>query len=121
MSKELEALEDIILYLNANEPKGLYCKNIEIIKVALKRLENYEGAWHNTNLKQIFISMEDWKIERKQLKALEIIKEKQVDIHNLIYSQSLEEYNTFAMKYNQELCNTLLTQEEYELLKEVLL
>ena len=39
MSKELEALEDIILYLNANEPKGLYCKNVEIIKTALKDFE----------------------------------------------------------------------------------
>ena len=27
----LEALEDIILYLNAIEPKGLYCENIETI------------------------------------------------------------------------------------------
>lgn len=50
MNKELEALEDIILHLNANEPKGLYCKNIEILKTALK--EN-----------------------SKKLKALEIIKE----------------------------------------------
>lgn len=39
MSKELEALEDIILYLNASESKGLYCKNIEVIKNALK---NYD-------------------------------------------------------------------------------
>lgn len=39
MSKELQALEDIVLYLNANEPKGLYCKNIEVIKTALKSCE----------------------------------------------------------------------------------
>ena len=39
MSKELEALEDIILYLNASEPKGLYFENIEIIKNALKAFE----------------------------------------------------------------------------------
>ena len=32
----LEALEDIVLYLNANEPKGLYLKNIEAIKKELK-------------------------------------------------------------------------------------
>lgn len=59
--------------------------------------------------------------DEKKLKALEIIKNKMVDIHNLIYSSNVEEYNKFAMNYNQELCNTLLTQEEYELLKEVLL
>ena len=38
----LEALEDIILYLNASEPKGLYCENIETIQQALQRLEKYE-------------------------------------------------------------------------------
>lgn len=44
MSKELAALEDIILYLNANEPKGLYCENIEIIQQALQRLESIDNA-----------------------------------------------------------------------------
>ena len=34
-----EALEDIILYLNANEPNGLYCENIEVLKQDLERLE----------------------------------------------------------------------------------
>ena len=37
-----KALEDIILYLNANEPKGLYCENIEVIKQDLERLEKLE-------------------------------------------------------------------------------
>lgn len=53
-----------------------------------------------------------------ELNILQIIKEKRVDIHNLLYSSNVEEYNKFVMNYNQELCNTLLTQEEYELLKE---
>ena len=44
MTKELEALEDIILYLNASEPKGLYYENIEIIQQALQRLEAIENA-----------------------------------------------------------------------------
>ena len=39
-----EALEDIILYLNANEPKGLYCENIEVIKKGLERLEVIDNA-----------------------------------------------------------------------------
>ncbi len=42
MSKGLEALEDIILYLNATEPQGLYCENIEVIKKDLERLEKLE-------------------------------------------------------------------------------
>lgn len=44
MNKELEALEDIILYLNASEPKGLYCENIETIQQALQRLEAIDNA-----------------------------------------------------------------------------
>ena len=47
MSKELEALEDIILYLNASEPKGLYCENIKTIQQALQRLEEVDNE--NTN------------------------------------------------------------------------
>lgn len=53
------------------------------------------------------------------LQALDIVKEKRVDIHNLIYSSNVEEYNKFAMNYNQELCNTLLTELEFGHLKEV--
>ena len=44
MSKELEALEDIILYLNASEPKGLYCENIETIQQALLELQSIKEA-----------------------------------------------------------------------------
>ena len=48
MSKE--ALQDIILYLNATEPKGLYCENIEVIKQDLERLEKLEKE--NQELKE---------------------------------------------------------------------
>ena len=44
-----EALEDIILYLNANEPKGLYCENIEVIKKELKALEIIKNRCVNVN------------------------------------------------------------------------
>ena len=37
-----KALEDIILYLNATEPKGLYCENIEVLKQRMNRLEKLE-------------------------------------------------------------------------------
>ena len=87
MPKRLEALEDIILYLNANEPKGLYCENIEVIK--------------------------------KELKALEIIKKKWVDVGYLIVdvfneNKTLESYNSGLYEYFK------LTQEEFDLLEEVL-
>ena len=44
MSKALEALEDIILYLNASDPKGLYCENIETIQQALLELQSIKEA-----------------------------------------------------------------------------
>ena len=91
MSKGLEALEDIILYLNASEPKWLYCENIEVIK--------------------------------KELKALEIIKNKRVDvfelllgISNSVYRNPLERYNSYV----EGSFNTELTPQEFDLLKEVL-
>ena len=53
MSKELEALEDIILYLNASEPKGLYCENIENIQQALLELQSIKEANTSEALKKL--------------------------------------------------------------------
>ena len=64
----IEALEDIILYLNASEPKGLYCENIETIQQALLKAE-------------------------KEHKVLEIIKDKLVDVFKLYNCKTIEEYN----------------------------
>lgn len=93
MSKELQALEDIILYLNANEPKGLYCKNIEVIKAALKEHEvmkqtklivvddkiSDEDLELISNCRKMdTINLQPCKIveeTKKKLKAFEIIKE----------------------------------------------
>lgn len=52
---------------------------------------------------------------KKALKALEIIKEKEVVVSLLIWSDTLDQYNNNTM-----LVFSKLTQEEYELLKEVL-
>lgn len=52
----------------------------------------------------------------KGLKALEIIKEKKVDVRILLLVDSLYKYNNFDSTKRIE-----LTQEEYDLLKEVLL
>lgn len=51
----------------------------------------------------------------KELKALEITKNKRVIVGRLIFSKDLWEYNNYV-SYDME-----LTQEEYELLREVLL
>ena len=103
MSKALEALEDIILYLNASEPKGLYCENIETIQQALLKAE-------------------------KEHKALEIIKEHikfddrgietyTDDFKNLVtkFLIRLESKDTGATFHIH-----LDTEEEFDLLKEVL-
>ena len=90
----LEALEDIILYLNASEPKGLYCENIETIQQALIKAE-------------------------KEHNALEIIKEKECDMRWFKYcikvNSEVETYNNGLPEYYEK-----LTQEEFSLLKEVL-
>lgn len=53
---------------------------------------------------------------KKALKALEIIKEKEVVVALLIWSDTLDQYNN-----NTFIVFEKLTQEEFDLLKEVLL
>ena len=105
MSKELEALEDIILYLNANEPKGLYCKNIEIIKTALKNYEIYVKYAERMEKEQKTLNNR----LKTQTEILRIIKDKQVDV-------AMFQPNGYSARYRKP-----LTQEEHDLLKEVLL
>ena len=93
----LEALEDIILYLNASEPKGLYCENIETIQQALLKAE-------------------------KEHKALEIIKEKNVWVVRLksLFRKSNNNLDVLRF-YNANIwVDYKLTEEEFNLLKEVL-
>ena len=57
----------------------------------------------------------DCDIVEKELKALEIIKEKEVNVYDFKEYESKYEYNKHTKEEFQE-----LTQEEYDLLKEVL-
>lgn len=59
-----------------------------------------------------FIDTDDIETISKELKALEIIKVKEVDIKAFNDLQDLEDYNYY--------CSPELTQEEYNLLKETL-
>jgi len=107
MSKKLSPLE-------AYKKVSDYCrewltfdKELDIIETALKRLESVDRVG------EMFCCDVD-----KKLKALEIIKEKGVNIYLLNETDNVEEYNElikshYGMKQ--------LTQEEYDLLKEVLL
>jgi hypothetical protein len=60
----------------------------------------------------------DVAIVKKELEALDIIKKKDVHKTMLSFTQSADEYNHFIDDVSEEL---QLTQEEYDLLKEVLL
>lgn len=86
MSKELEALE------------RLYCAGRLDLDYVLNGKQN-----------------QDYKIIEKALKALEIIKNKQVNVFVLLHSGNLKIYNDIVED------NRKLTQEKYDLLKEVLL
>ena len=66
-------------------------------------------------LDEIVKESEEWKVIEKSLKALEIIRDKEVNVNHLVISDNLDMYNYGWEEY---LC--ILTQEEYDLLKEVL-
>ena len=52
----------------------------------------------------------------KELKALEIIKKKLVNLFNVVYTDTKEAYNDLVSEHYRE-----LSQDEYDLLKEELL
>ena len=57
----------------------------------------------------------------KKIKALEIINEKDVNVKIIRVASCLENYNTLKTLTSGKNPNTDLNQEEYDLLKEVLL
>ena len=90
MSKELEALYEI--------------KNGTSYVVSNEIVNDYE---------------KEFDILEKELKALEIIKEKTINIVILRCCEILEEYNSIIItKYNGK--KHLINEQEFELLKEVL-
>lgn len=122
MSKELtplEALErlydyhnlpnrNVVAYLLEQENLPTYRK---IIETALKELE----------VKREVIDYLLTGDDEKKLKTLEIIKEKSVDIGFLQYSSTVDLYNHYIVEHAWTKHTSSLTQEEYDLLKEVLL
>ncbi|MBO7716019.1 MAG: hypothetical protein J6S85_20815 [Methanobrevibacter sp.] len=111
MSEELKALEITKDQLNGLLPKGLTTSmkcNIKIIEVALKELE----------VKREVIGDILTGNDEKKLKALEIIKEKQVNVELLMKTESAKDYNKYSSDANK---SHNLGQKQYKLLKEVLL
>ena len=114
MSKGLEALERVRKsHCVASMVMQLQHEDTETIKaldIIEKELKDYE------NLKLKHRSMQDEVLnDFKKLKALEIIKEKGVNLYKLKMCDSVEEYNKLR---NSDLP---LSQKEYDILKEVLL
>jgi hypothetical protein len=100
-------LEEIILYLNANEPTGRFCKNIENLKNKLLKAQEQE-------------------------KALKIIKEKCVYNGNLNWIFACFNYDKYKKVMSEQYTIVdwndktvldffkLLTREEFDLVKEML-
>lgn len=133
MSKELRAFRKICRNLNSYEFTDEYKKNKKLIETTLKNYEELtskpailHGRTHGhtqalidticKNYKEVKITnLED----EKKLKALEIIKEKNVWFWVFRRTHNVNEYNEKVALYYPE-CDEL-TQEEYDILKEVLL
>lgn len=102
MNKGLEELEKIKNWLYTHDLQAL-C-DIDTIEKELK-----EGEKAQFKLKALgnFV---------KKDKALEIIKEKLVNLFHLVHTDTKEAYNDLVSEHYRE-----LTQEEYDLIKEVVL
>ena len=133
MNKELEALEVIKHTTDLDRPNELngYKEELDLIETALKRLEGYENhttftmvyqinaLWDENEelrkrLNEMYELQEKYYLDQRKLQALEIIKEKEVNVFIFLHSGDLETYNDMVEE------NRKLTQEEYNLLKEVL-
>lgn len=149
-SEALECVEDLIFNFSVDEYVERYDNNLQVIKQALiqgeqdrKNLELVDKvrsgktiifvgkglAMMNADKYHEYLKMEEEPISKKIKKclkeqALEIIKEKNVDVLAIKESKTLEEYNRNAWevehygRYNG--FRLQLTQEEFDLLKEVL-
>lgn len=80
-----------------------------------KKLTPLESLQDLSKLVFIYGGVQQYKIIEKSLKALENIKEKEVNVFIFLHSGDLETYNEMVED------NRKLRQDEYDLLKEVLL
>ena len=121
MSKELEALERLYIHLEDDDLSYAWSEQAKedkkIVKQALKDYENLKLSLFPHPQK----NGEEYRQNAiKRLLALEIIKEKQVDIYLLCTCNSVDEYNSMFEHRFGSYDERALTQEEYDLLKEVL-
>ena len=102
----LKAWEEVKDEMCYGDPdlKEAYEENFDIIETALRRLDQYETPTRKKDIMSV----------AKRLTALEIIKEKKVNVRCLMSGWVLGKYNSYKSHIR-------LTEKEYDLLKEILL
>ena len=139
MGKELESLYKIghTCCLNCHnikygiiddDPNDRDCKDMEemaeclnTVEEALKDYESRKVFLDNVdNNVVVFEPKEVWEEKNKKLKALEIIKSKEVDVSWFKYCLQTRRNDTTALRAYNANGDIEITVEEYELLKEVL-
>lgn len=93
-----------------------------------KELEALDRLYDNLKCNDYYFrgdASEDCNLIEKALKAFDIIKEKRVDVFYFMSCETLEEYNYECCEDIYGFCEDgikrgILTQEEYDLLREVL-
>lgn len=127
MSKGLEALNALKSGYIDNEKvvitRKAFDKQVAIIEEELALAEQLKNAVSNGTFQNQWASNLIEKRNEKELEALEIIKKKGVDVDWLIYNfkfGSLDVYNCDFGLYKEDNWR-ILTEEEYEFLREVLL
>lgn len=130
MSKGLEALKDFYIFFKQCEIENKYDKQLtnhflglhNIIEQELKRLEELEKAF-------AALSKDDEKakkllsLEIEKNRALEIIKEKKVDVPYIIENPEEKDVIWYNARFMGVLCEgwRMLSQKEWDLLRKVLL
>ena len=109
---QLEALEKIQYmlkgYETAIEPLQIIESTLKDYEILCEQLEKANNVYRDLMVEN-----------ERNIKALEIIKEKDVSMYWLRHSKNVDEYNNFILTDKRQYQK--LTQEEYDLLKEVLL
>ena len=82
---------------------------------ALEKLPKWLDDEHRDSEEEYFKASEEYKTIEKELKAFEIIKTKKVETYHLSRCKTLIEYNSAW-----DICGMDLTQDEFDLLKEVM-
>ena len=120
MSKELEIIKELRCLVYSCQDSGFITNAEKHFLPLLDRLEtelkDYEELKKLKLLPYPKVNDEEYRRNVvKSLQALEIIKEKRVNLEYIKCCENYEQYKTICSYWNE------ITEEEYDLLKEVLL